>query len=280
MTSDPPYTSGTRVWPILRERCADLFAATRRGRSISLSLFVTVVVMVLGPIAVGLAGGKAIFSVPLLLLMLFVPLAAYQVVAARKRLQHAACLPLSDPAQRPVWHDHAEYAAPSAVTLNRLAAAVDAVRRGKHADANDLLPTIDRDLLRDDEQRLLSGLRAMITLSLGDPARAAQQAIGTLPTGSDDIDTMLGRLVMADAWRTEARLMAIESAWKEAGVDGSGDTPLDRLQRLVTLRYDARELQNVDAREAERLVAEARAVGDDQLEGELRALATRQRGYR
>jgi hypothetical protein len=268
------------VWSILREWCADLVAVTRRGRSVPLVAFVAAVVLTFGLVVLRRAGGSTGTILPLLLLVVLVPLAAYQVVAARRRLHRAACLPLSDPQQPPIWHGHVEYAAPTAVTLYRLAAAVDSVRRAKHAEANDLLPTIDRDLLRDDEQRLLSGLRAMITLSLGDPSRAAQQAIGVLPTGSDDIDAALGRLVLADAWRAEARLMAIESAWREAGVDGTGDSPLDRLQRLVKLRYDASELQKVNPRDAALLLEEAYAVGDDQLRSELHALATQQRGYR
>src|SRR5262245_9034043 len=117
---------------MLQERCADLFAATRRGRSVSLSLFVAAVGGVLGRVILRLAGGNTGSLMALVLLVVFAPLAAYQVIAARRRLHHAACLPLSDPAQRPIWHGRAEYAAPTAVTLYRLAVAVDFVRRGKH----------------------------------------------------------------------------------------------------------------------------------------------------
>ena len=89
-----------------------------------------------------------------------------------------------------------------------------------------------------------------------------------LPTGSEDLDTCLGRTVVSEAWNDPARLSAIRMAWDRAGVRRG---PLSRLNTLVRIRLDEGQLDRVPLPEARELSDEARAIGDDELAAELDA---------
>lgn len=160
-----------------------------------------------------------------------------------------------------------------------LGVAVDDVRRGRVAAANDALPRIERSLLRADEARLLDAVRAMISLGLGDTRKAAQIAAAALPTGSEELDACLGRVLIAEAWNEPARLRGIQADWSTKGVAPDQDNALSRLHRLTRLRIDLRLLDNVGAAEARALSTEARAVGDEDFAADLEARA-RESAYR
>lgn len=209
-----------------------------------------------------------------LTLTAFAVVAARQVSAARDAVWRAACLGLDDPAQRPV--EATGGLGPTALSLVRLAEAIDRVRRGAFAGAIELVPHIHRDLLRPEETQLVDAVRAMISVGLGAPERAARQAVAALPTGSADLDACLGRALVTAAWNDPARLRAIHAAWEHAGVDTG---PLERLQRLTRLRIDVEVLERIAAPEARDLSDEARAVGDEELAAELDARG-RQSAYR
>jgi hypothetical protein len=108
-------------------------------------------------------------------------------------------------------------------------------------------------------------------MGLGETGRAAQQAAAALPTGSEELDTCLGRTVVAEAWGDPARLAALQAAWDRAGVSAG---PLSRLRVLVRIRLDAGHLDALGAmgaQAARELSDEARAIGDDELASELDA---------
>lgn len=200
-------------------------------------------------------------------LLLLSALATRQVSGARNELWRAACKALDDPDQPPA-RVSGQILAPTADTLLRLAEAVDLVRRGRYADASDRIPQIQRDLLRPEERQLLDAARAMISIGLGSTGLAARQAVVALPTGSDDLDTSLGRTLIADAWDDPARLAAIHAAWSRAGVQHG---PLAKLSSLARLRIDERAIDAVEAPSARALADEARAIGDESLAAELDA---------
>jgi hypothetical protein len=206
----------------------------------------------------------------------FAVAAARQVGAARDAVWRAACLGLEDPRQRPSLTMRGHAVAPTVLSLVRLAEAVDLVRRSNFTAAIELVPLIERDLLRPEEAHLVDAVRAMISIGLGATDRAARQAVTALPTGSEDLDVTLGRTMITEAWNDPARLDAIRAAWLRAGV-GAG--PLDRLTRLTRLRIDTRGMEGLAAQEAKELSDEARAIGDEDLAAELDAKG-RQNAYR
>lgn len=252
------------MWEILIESCADMFGVSAHSRGGRLVVFCAAIFALGVVLLVRWGPGSLVVPVGLLLLSV---LATRQVSAARNELWRAACKPLDDPDQLPERVD-GQILAPSADALLRLAGAVDLVRRGRYADANDLVPQIQRDLLRPEEHQLLDAARAMISIGLGSTGLAAKQAVVALPTGSDDLDTNLGRTLIADAWNDPARLAAIHAAWSRAGVQHG---PLARLASLARLRIDERALDAVDPPSARDLADEARAIGDDTLAAELDA---------
>lgn len=260
------------MWETLIELCAGMFGVTVHSRLGQLVLFCAAI-FVLGTL-LAVRWGLGSLVVPVSLLLLAVA-AAWQVSAARAALWRAACLALDDARQRPA-SARDQLLAPTAASLARLAEAVDLVRRAQYADANDLVPQIQRDLLRPEEGQLLDAVRAMISIGLGSEKRAARQAVIALPTGSEDLDACLGRTLLADAWHDAGRLLAIRGAWSRAGVQHG---PLARLSKLVLLRIDESALDRLDAPDARELADEARALGDDTLAAELDA-RSRTNAYR
>lgn len=252
------------MWETLVEWCADVFGVTVRGRVGQLVVFCALV-FALGLLLVARWGFGSLV-VPIGLLALAV-LAARQVSAARDDVWRAACLELDEPGQQPE-DARGKVLAPTAAALARLATSVDLVRRAEYAEANDIVPQIHRDLLRAEEVQLLDAVRAMISIGLGEPSRAASQAAAALPTGSPDLDACLGRTLLADAWNDPARIAAIHEAWRRAGITHG---PLSRLSTLMRLRIDAGELDRVAAPAARELAEDARAIGDDGLASELEA---------
>jgi hypothetical protein len=264
------------MWELLLEWCADIFGVTTRSRLGHL-IGVCVVILIVGILLVerwGLLG-----ALPPALLLGLSALMAREVSRARDATWRAACLSLEEPRQTPAEGFEGWLLAPTAVALYRLASAVNDVRRGRYVEAIDRAHEIDRDRLRPEEVQLFEAVRGMISLGLGDVRRAAQQAAGALPTGSDELDVSLGRALLTDAWNAPERLRAIDRAWDRAGVGHDPDGSLSRLSRLVKVRIDARLLERVHGPEARHLSDEARALGDEELAAELEARA-RARAYR
>lgn len=259
------------MWETIIEWCADLFGVTVHSRLGQLVVFVAGIFLV--GVLLAARWGYGSLIVPVGLLGLSVA-AARQVSRARDELWRAACLDLGDPEQRPP--ERPKLQAPTAAALTGLAAAVDLVRRTRYAAAGEIVPQIQRDLLRAEEVQLLDAVRAMISLGLGEPSRAASQAAAALPTGSADLDACLGRMLVADAWHNLARLGAIHAAWQRTGVK---DGPISRLSTLMRLRFDERELEHVPQDLVRDLAEDARAVGDDALASELEIRA-RANAYR
>ncbi|MEO7329729.1 MAG: hypothetical protein ABI193_14210, partial [Minicystis sp.] len=253
---------------LLLEWCADAFGVTVRSR---------VLFLLLGGLALTVLGVVMMESVGLkgwllpLGLALFALAAARSVLTARTRVWRAACLDLDDPRQSPHADSARPLLPPSAAALHRLAVAVDDVRRGRFVEATAALPQIDRDLLRSEENQLLDAVRALISLGLGDSQRAARLAVAALPTGSEELDSQLGRTVVAEAWKDPARLLAIYEAWERAGLRHDRRGALGRLQRLTRLRIDTSAVDRLHAEEARDLADEARAIGDDDLASDLDA---------
>ncbi len=253
---------------LLLEWCADAFGVTVRSR-VAFLLLGFVLLMLLGVVmmeGLGLRGLLVPFA-----LLLFALAAARSVLTARTRVWRAACLELDDPRQPPEADSARPTLPPSAIALHRLAVAVDDVRRCRYAEATASLPHIDRDLLRSEEIQLLDAVRALISLGLGDSQRAARQAVAALPTGSEELDSRLGRTVVTEAWKDPARLLAIYEAWERAGLHHDRRGALGRLQRLTRLRIDEGAVEHLHAEEARDLADEARAIGDDDLANDLEA---------
>lgn len=226
----------------------------------SLSLFVLGVVL-------SLRWGYAAWAVPALMVACSVA-AARQVASARTDVWRAAGAPIDERRPREQVELEARLVGPTAASLRRLAAAVEAVRRTRYAEADALVPQIERRLLRPEEVQLLEAVRAMVSVGLGKTEVGARQAVTALPTGSEDLDACLGRAVVMDAWNDPARLGAIQRAWDEAGVEAG---PLSRLRTLVRIRLDAGHIEAVETPKARELSDEARAIGDDDLASELDA---------
>jgi hypothetical protein len=253
------------VWSWIREWLAESLGATRRPRRLATRAFVGALAalgFVLG-LRYGVGG-----VLPSALLLAVALGASRGVVHARAALWRAAFLSLSDPRQRPPPPAEGALLPPTAQVLRELAAAIDAARRDHPAHAADRLPRIDRALLRPEEARLLDAARAMVSLGLGDRSRAAQQAILALPTGSGEIDALLGRVVVAEAWRDPDRLAAIDRTFRDVGLGDGAGTTLSRLGRLVRLRVAPSDVEALAA-----LGDEARALGDEAFASELHARA-------
>jgi hypothetical protein len=268
------------VWARVLEWCADVFAATSRPkkRRIFATLLGLAILAYVGlPLAVRF-GLESLLPVGALVTLGL--LAARRVFVAREQVWRAACLGLDDPRQRPDAAGDRAFVAPSAVALAELALAVDDVRRGRFAEASERVPRISRELLRDEELRLLEGVRACVTLGLGDMHRAAQQAIVALPTGSDELDGMLGRALLRDAWSSPVRVDAIDAAWQRSGVAEGDPGTLPRLRRLIRVRVATEGLDALSPDEARVLAEEAEAVGDGDLSAELAARGRASRAYR
>ena len=276
------------LWAQIAERCAEVFGATRRAR-LWIALGPLIAATLLALVLATRWGARGLLPIAAVAALAF--FAAAEVMAARDRVWAAARLPLGDPKQRPSDRADERLMAPTALALRRLALAVDAARRGRYGEANDWYPTVPRErhppaarapreARRPAERALLEAVRAMVSLGLGDDRRAARQAILALPTGSDEMDRSLGRAVIADAWRDPDRLGAIDRAWGEAGVDADGTGTLPVLRRLVRVKVDAEALDAVAPADARALSDEARAIGDDDLAGELDYRARRSQTYR
>ncbi|XXX74243.1 hypothetical protein WMF30_42025 [Sorangium sp. So ce134] len=266
------------AWTWLLETCAEVVGATdgavgaaadaRRRRQLFLWHFV-VATLFLG----GLWGPRGLL--PAVALFALAVRSARAVRDARASLWRAAALDLEDPAQRPASHEDAWFSPPTARVLRALADVIDAARRERYAIAMERLPLVERDLLRPDEMRLLNAARALLLLGLGDPARAAQQAILALPTGIDAIDARLGRVVLADAWKSPARLEAIDRAWRRELQSGVTSEALERLLSLSRLRFAPHALEALKPADARELSAEAWSIGEEELAA---ALESRARG--
>ncbi len=264
------------MWETLVEGCVRIFGVAARPRDDQLA---------------AACGGLGIFAlvcldlwgirgllVPAVILALGVS-AALQVIAARDAAWRAATLRLDDPRQPPDSSAITSSLAPTTATLRRLGVAVDDARRARYVAANEALPRIDRALLRPDEARLVDAVRALISLGLGDTRTAAQQALAALPTGSEELDATLGRMLLAEYWHQPDRLRVIQTEWDRAGISPDQDSTLARLHRLTHLRIDVRLLEGVSVIEARKLSTEARAVGDEELAADLEARA-RESAYR
>ncbi|AUX35743.1 MULTISPECIES: hypothetical protein [Sorangium] len=269
------------AWTWLLERCAEIVGVTdgaagpaddaaRRRRRRTLVLLLSLLVgasCLLGE----RWGAKGLL--PAVALFLLAVQATRAVLAARASVWRAAALDLEDPAQRPSERADPWFAPPTARVLCALAAVIDAARRERYAIALERLPHVDRAALRPDEVRLLDAARALLSLGLGDPARAAQQAIVALPTGIDAIDARLGRVVLADAWKSPARIEAIERAWRSELQSGVTSEALERLLSLSRLRFAPQALEALKPAEARELSAEAWSIGEEELAAALEARA-------
>lgn len=269
------------MWAWLLEECAGAFGATRRRGG---------VVFYLLPGALLLAGlgvmlvdryHAASALLPFIALLFVGVGAAKNVLVARQDVWRGVCLGLADPRQRAVLSLDAPLLSPSARALQRLAIAIDAVRRGEPGRAAEVIPRIDRALLRPEEERLLDATRALVALELGDRALCAQLAVRALPTGSGELDARLGRAVVAEAWRSRSRLEAVDRAFRDQGLGLDLGKPLHRIAALVRLRVAPEEVSALPAGDARVLGDEARALGldDDAFAAEIEG-RTRARMYR
>jgi hypothetical protein len=202
--------------------------------------------------------------------LLIAILAARQVMTARDRAWRAACAPISTLEEigaepPPVFGPR------TAMSLHHLGDGVAAARAGHFVVAQEAIARIDRASLRPEENHLVDAARALISLGLGDTARAAKQAVVALPTGVADLDAHLGRTLVVDAWDDERRLRATLGAWSRAGVGSNPSAPLARLERLVRVRIDPSILDQIPAADARELADEARVIGDEALASELDA---------
>ncbi|WP_437731539.1 hypothetical protein [Sorangium sp. So ce1335] len=268
------------AWTWLLERCAELVGATggatgsAGGARRRLQLVLALALIIAASFVLrGLWGGRGLL--PLAALLALAVLAAHAVHDARASLWRAATLDLDDPEQPPVASADPWFSPPTARVLRALADVIDAVRRERYAVALERLPHVERVALRPDEVRLLDAARALLSLGLGDTARAAQQAIVALPTGIDALDARLGRVVLADAWGSPARLGAIERAWRRELRSGTTSDTLERLLSLVRLRLVPHALEALRPAEARELSAEAWSIGEEELAA---ALESRARG--
>lgn len=269
------------AWTWLLEWCAESLGATdgpadcpetgaRKRRRLLFFLVLSLLIVAsffLGEIW-GLKG-----LLPSIALFMLAVQATRAVLDARAAVWRAAALDLDDPAQPPPAGAAPWLAPPTANALRALAVVIDAARRERYAIALERLRDVKRAALRPDEARLLDAARALLSLGLGDPARAAQQAILALPTGIDAIDARLGRVVLADAWRSPARIEAIERAWRSALRGGATSEALSRLLSLSRLRLLPDALEALDPAEARALSAEAWAIGEQELAAALEARA-------
>lgn len=266
------------MWPELLEWWTEALAGGRPGQRF------WYVVTVLALAVLGVSGyvqhhlGVAAF-LPCAALLLLGAASARLLNKGREALWRAACLGLGDRRQRPERPVEAWLLSPSARSLWDLACAVDAVRRGEPARAADLTPRVERARLRPEEARLLDAARAIVALALGDRDRAAHIGLAALPTGSGELDAHLGRLVVASAWRSPARLKAVDRAWHDKGLSAALGTPLGRIASLVRLRVAPEDADALPATDARAVGDEARALGDDAFAAELEARA-RARAYR
>lgn len=268
---------GASVWATVLEWCAEIVAATARGRRLPPIVAAGVSTM-LGLVLAVSYGPRGLL--PLVGLIVIVFAAARDVFIAREELWSAALCDLDAPGQRPRWKGDRRLTAPSAVALHQLARAVDGARRGDYADAMELVPLIDRDLLKPEELRLLDAVRALLSCGLGDDVRAAQQAVVALPTGSDALDSALGRVLLAGAWDDPERLRLVDAAWARAGVGLHEPGSMPQLRRLVGLRIEPTSGGELDSTDALALAEHARAIGDDGLAVELELRARQSGAYR
>ena len=256
------------MWGQVFESFAEAIGVTRRVRPFVFAAVVGVS-LVLTAVSLAEGGPRGLFAVALLLALGLG--ASAQVLRARAALWRAARGRLDDPKQAPPAGRDDPDLAPTTLTLQRLARAVNEARRGAFVDASRTLDTVDRGRLRPEEERLVDAARALVSLGVGDTARAAHQASLALPTTSEDIDAMLGRALVADAWGDAERLRGIDEGWAAQGVTSGTRRPLPRLRAIVRLRIDVDAMEALESWEAKELADEARAVGDEALAADLEA---------
>jgi hypothetical protein len=256
----------------LSEWCAEMYGVTATSRFARLAIFAGLL-FVLGAFLVVRWGMLGQLGPALLLLLSVRP--ARDVVEARRGLWRTACAPLGTRSQRP-GDIRGRVLGVTALSLRQLAIAVDDVRGGRFAVATDALRLVDAEKLRQEERQLLNAVAAVVLLGLGNDRDAARKASLALPPRSDNLDTCLGRTLLAEAWRDTAQLASIDEAWSQAG---PSSPPLRRLQRLVRLRIDPRLLDGVLPDEARALSCEAQALGDGDLAADL-AVRSQERNHR
>lgn len=231
-------------------------------------------------ILAGVATERLVFAVIPLLVVVF---GSLNVASAYRALERAAVLDLDDPQEAPLGRRRRlPFFSPTARSLFSLALVVDAVRRGQTRLAETFVGRVDQSLLRAPELRLFEAARALVLLGQGEKTKASQKAIAALPTGSEDLDLLLGRLVVESAWGTPIRLFKIDDAWRLAGVPLDGGTSLSWLRRLIGLRLSEAEVEQapLSRDELRALAVEAHAVGDETLAHRLEAASREVRGYR
>lgn len=256
------------MWDWLFETFAGVAGVTRKARSLA-----TVAVALLGLwlclLVIAEAGPRGLLAFGALLALTYV--AAMQVVRARADLFRTARLPLAElgpPSERPGLD-----LPPTARSLRALAWALERARRGDCFDAAEVLEKVERDHLLPAELRLYSAARALVALGLGDADRAAVHADRALPTTSEELDFLLGRMLVSEAWSDADRLRRIDHTWAAEGVATGTRTALPRLRALVRLRIDTSAIEGIETWEARSLADEARAVGDDALAADLESRA-------
>lgn len=159
-----------------------------------------------------------------------------------------------------------------------LAQAFWLVRRGDVIGADRALADVVRDELGAWEQRVLDATRALTCLENRDVARAAKLAPLALPTRNQEVDRVLARLLVRDAWGDAPRLGAIGRALDEAGPH------LDDCRALAALRErDLREGELAGELPADllsRAATEAHELGEAKFGDRLLQLAERRGAYR
>lgn len=261
-------TPALAMWSLILEWCADAFGVTKRSGWFP--FWMTIAATCFVSIMFGARWGLVAGLMPIAAVLIVGPYIARGAVQAGEELFCAACLELDDPRQRPTLIQSGRpLLAPTSLSLAHLALAVDFARRGQLVEAGELVPLVDRALLRPEEARLLDAVRALISLGLGDGRRAAQQAVLALPSGSEPLDVTLGRALLKDAWSDETRLSAIDAAWEREGIGLDHEGPLPRLRALLRVRSVGGDVSAIGPAKARGLAEEAEAIGDEELAADL-----------
>ena len=167
---------------------------------------------------------------------------------------------------------------PPAIAVRRLTDAVDAVRRGRYVDATDLLPRIDTLDLRAEGEATPAGSSSHDLRGARRFERVLQYS-AALPTGSDDLDSVLGRAIVAARHRPCIPSREHRSSVENGGCSDGRRGPLSRLRTLIGLRREPSSLALLGLTELRELALEARAVGAERFAVELE-IAIRRSAYR
>ncbi len=165
-------------------------------------------------------------------------------------------------------------------SIQRLAVAVDRVRRRDVAGALRALDELDEGALSADELRMVRAVRALARSMEGDRKGAALLSLAAFPTGALAVDALLAPICVEAAWPDGLRLSSLVTAWQARGIDEGDATALGQWVRISQVRLGHRPMASLPDDDRRAVEAFAETLGDHETLALARAIPPPSSGYR